>query len=453
MGARTLEKLVSPTVFLTIIGAVFYGLLNILFKFHLAADDFTYLGNYWVHVDDPSLDNVIGSVVIRQPIYLLQYFLIRLSPNSTNLYYFAFQLLHTINAVLLYKLVTLHLRPYLPAPVNMRLWNDPALLAGLLFLLYPNNYEVLYWRTCISYSLGMTAALAGMVLFSRLSIVLWLTSFLCYETFLFFPAFLFVPILLARRSGKGGSLSLTPLRLLGRYSASLLMYGTWRVISARIWEAPMSRYSMDLGIIEIPKRFIKYLVFHLSVCSSLTVHWVPTVILWLLLLYVVWRSWGWLRANRWLVFATAGVYLLALLPVASVAHFSPRGSFAAGAVMCAFLGLLLATTSRLVTATVLALFISGHVLGAIRADFNSRLYLNRVDRIAETVADLETGREIEIEVRNFDRGYRREWFLQIGFSMDVIENELKHRFPDRRFDLVPECPKEVPCVRLDFSAE
>src|SRR5262245_56057537 len=107
----TRYKLVRPEVLLFVIGAGFYGALNLIFKFHLAADDFDYLGRFWAHVDTPSLDAVIGPVVFRQPIFLLQYLLIRLDPLGTNALYFVFQLVHAVNAALVCRLVAVHISP------------------------------------------------------------------------------------------------------------------------------------------------------------------------------------------------------------------------------------------------------------------------------------------------------------------------------------------------------
>jgi hypothetical protein len=428
MGSR-----LRPLLAIVLIGAAFYGALNYLFQFHLIADDFPYQQMYWACAPSCQLSDVVPpAMAIRQPIYLLQYALIVLNPHATNLYYFLFQMLHVFNSLLLFLLLKKQFKDS----------DRFALTAALLFLFFPNNFEILYWRSCLCYVIGMTFALVGMLWFSWASALLWWASFVIYESFLGLPLMMGLAFFAYDREKVK--------RFVKVYGLALLMYGLWRIGTSRFAHVELARYPLDLGPFgwNALQRLAGYVYFHFSIRSSQKEYELLSWLFRAIVVYGFWANRSAIRSKAQWIGLLGLVYLVSLVPVSLIGHHSPRGAFGASLIFCVLLAVSVSELHVSWRAIIVALFMAGHVAGARKADFNSKLFQSREDLIQELVTQLPP--DACLEVRNFKTGFKKEWFLQIGFDLKLIENKIKHSQPDKKFILTETCPQGA-TQSIDFA--
>lgn len=418
-------------------GVLFYGALNLIFTFHLKVDDFSYQWLYWACAPACTWRDVLDVAnLVRNPIFYLQYLMIKISPTHLNGFFFLFQLLHTLNAILLFKFIEKHFE-------SQKL----AFLTAIFFLFYPNNFEILYWRSCIFYVAGMTCALLGLLYYSRWSSLLWLISFIFYESFAFLP--LLLPAVFFAL-GRGDKRQL--IRFLIIYGASCAGYLLLRLGSSYFAGAAGLRYPLDFGHygLDIVKKTFDYFSFHVSIRSSLKNYELLTWTFRVLIAISLWQNREWVKQHRRTLMALLVVYVIVLSPVLLVSHPAPRGSFAATLVFSLLLAYAMSRSHFGFHVAVVVLFVIGHVLGAQKINFNSDLYRTRVDKIKSVVSELPEDKKVCIEVQGFEQGYRKEWFLQAGFSLQGLSVECRHFFKDKDFYLTSDCGGYKPRRTVTF---
>lgn len=427
-----------------LLSAMFYILASIFGNYHLTADDFLWYERMLDCGEHCSIEQVPGyKKILTEPVYLILYFFLKVNPKGTNVFFIFFHLLHCFNGVLL----ALVCKKHLPS-----LFDSFALfLVCLLFSIYPTNYEILYWRSCIVYIPGMTFSLLGLYTLDRRSFVFWILSYLFYETFLLVPVLGLFFMLIDQTRKRQDRINACA-KLLGIYGASLLFYFVFRKSGPYLFGGEALRYSIDWGQpfgVNILLRLFRYLGLFLSMRSSQTKYELLTAVFILSFLVIIYKNRDFIRKHWLSLSGLVMVFLLNLGPVSVVSHSAPRGAFGASVMISILLAALLRRGNTKLISLVLLSCLAAQTAGVYRTSFNSQLYESRLTVLETKVLDQYGIVQKNFVVKGMSEGMYREWFLQFGFWHKCFEKELNERM-NIASRLYLKCPENIDCTVINL---